>query len=56
MGRRKKYNTDDERKAAQRKWSNEYYHRNKHITDVKNLKKYYEQKIKEFSEKLSNLQ
>ena len=31
MGRKRKYNTETERKEAQRKWSMEYYHRNRAV-------------------------
>lgn len=42
MGRLKKYNTDDEKLISQRKWANEYYHRNKTEINKKTMKKYYE--------------
>ena len=29
MGRLKKYKTEEEKKKAQKKWANQYYHRNK---------------------------
>jgi len=42
MGRKQKYQTDDERKEAQRRWSREYYHRNKNTINRKAMEKYYE--------------
>ena len=38
MGRKKKYQTFDEQKAARKKWNDEYYQKNKD----KIMKKYYE--------------
>ena len=37
MGRKRKYNTETERKEAQRKWSMEYYHRNRAVSTSKKL-------------------
>ena len=31
MGRQKKYNSIEEKKAAQRRWSMEYYYRNRAV-------------------------
>jgi len=55
MGRKKKYNTEEEKQDAQRKWALEYYHRNKDGINKKTMKGYYEQRIKEMGEKLSEL-
>lgn len=41
MGRKKKYKTDEEKKEIQRKWSLEYYYRNKDIINKKLMDKYY---------------
>ena len=35
MGRRKKYNSEKEKKEAQRKWSMEYYYRNQALIQEK---------------------
>ena len=42
MGRSKKYSTEEERKEVQKKWANEYYHRNKEKINKKAMEKYYE--------------
>jgi hypothetical protein len=55
MGRRSKYKTEEERKEAQRKWNREYYHRNKDKINSQRMEKYYEGKLKDIQEKLSNL-
>ena len=44
MGRKKKYNSLDEVKEAQKKWAKEYYYRNKEIINKKTMEKYYERK------------
>jgi hypothetical protein len=44
MGRKKKYNTLEEKRVAQNKWAKEYYERNKDLIDNKAKKKYYAQK------------
>lgn len=41
MGRKKKYNTDEERLEAQRRWNMEYYARNKDSIKEKNLNRYH---------------
>jgi hypothetical protein len=46
MGRLKKYQTDEERKAAYRLSSKEYYWKNKEYIDKKQKEKYHEQKSK----------
>jgi len=43
-GRKSKYNTEQERKEAQIRWSREYYERNKEKIRKKNLRRYYEKK------------
>lgn len=55
MGRKKKYKTEEEQKEAQRKWNREYYERNKSDINKRKMEKYYESKIKEMEEKLSEL-
>lgn len=42
MGRKKKYNTVEEKREAQNRWSKEYYERNKEKINEKLMKKYYE--------------
>jgi hypothetical protein len=41
MGRLKKYKTKEEKKEAQKKWANQYYHRNKEEINKKAMVKYY---------------
>lgn len=43
MGRKKKYNTEEDKLEAQRRWNMEYYHRNKEILK-ENARKRYEQR------------
>ena len=42
MGRKKKYNTLEEKREAQNQWAREYYERNKDLIDKKAKEKYYE--------------
>jgi hypothetical protein len=42
MGRLKKYKTEEEKKEAQKKWANQYYHRNKEQINKRAMEKYYE--------------
>jgi hypothetical protein len=42
MGRKKKYNTEEERKNAQRKWNREYYNKNKEKINAHRMEVYYE--------------
>ena len=35
MGRKRKYNTESEKKEAQRKWSMDYYYKNRAILQAK---------------------
>ena len=51
MGRRRKYNTETERKEAQRKWSMEYYHRNRAALQAKARERYRRNKQMELKEK-----
>jgi hypothetical protein len=44
MGRKKKYNTDEERIEAQREYNRKYYEKNKSQINKKRMVKYYEQK------------
>lgn len=44
MGRKKKYQTEEERLNSQRRWSMEYYERNKELIRKKNKKRYHENK------------
>jgi hypothetical protein len=44
MGRKKKYNTLDEKRIAQNKWAKEYYERNKDLIDRKAKEKYHANK------------
>tara|TARA_Y100000310_G_C20179716_1_gene577552 strand:- start:217 stop:396 length:180 start_codon:yes stop_codon:yes gene_type:complete len=50
MGRFRKYNTEEERKKAQRKWSMEYYYRNKAILQTKARERYRRKKQMELKE------
>ena len=45
MGRLKKYITEEEKIEAQRKWSLEYYYRNKEKINKKIMEKYYGRKL-----------
>ncbi len=40
MGRKKKYNTKEDKLDAQRRWNMEYYHRNKEKLKEKARKRY----------------
>ena len=51
MGRKRKYNTETERKEAQRKWSMEYYHRNRAFYKQKARERYRRKKQMELKEK-----
>ena len=51
MGRKRKYNSEEERKAAQRKWSMEYYHRNRAVLQSKARARYRRKKTMELKEK-----
>ena len=40
MGRKRKYSSEADRKAAQRRWSMEYYHRNRAVLQAKARERY----------------
>lgn len=42
MGRKKKYNTEEEKREAQRKWNREYYIKNKQKINTHRMEVYYE--------------
>ena len=44
MGRKRKYYTEKERRNAQRRWSREYYYRNREKINKKYMERYYERK------------
>jgi len=44
MGRKKKYLSSDERKAAQLKWAREHYERNRNSICRKNRERYHKNK------------
>tara|TARA_R110002051_G_scaffold4784_1_gene26431 strand:+ start:186 stop:365 length:180 start_codon:yes stop_codon:yes gene_type:complete len=54
MGRKRKYNTDEERGEAQRKWSMEYYHRNRAVLQAKARERYRRKKQIEIKQKRMN--
>mgnify|MGYP003641913549 FL=1 len=54
MGRKRKYNTEKERRDAQRKWQMEHYLRNKEKIKQKARERYREQKRKDIYEKKVN--
>ena len=54
MGRKRKYNTEKERRDAQRKWQMEHYLRNKEEIKEKARQRYREQKRKDIYEKKVN--
>jgi hypothetical protein len=51
MGRKRKYTSKKERKEAQRKWSMEYYHRNRAALQAKARERYRRKKQMELKEK-----
>ena len=51
MGRQKKYNSEEEKKVAQRKWSMEYYYRNQALVQEKARERYRKKRIMEIKEK-----
>ena len=51
MGRQRKYNTKEEKKEAQRRWSMEYYHRNRAVLQAKARERYRRKKLMEIKEK-----
>ena len=52
MGRQRKYNTKEEKKDAQRRWSMEYYYRNRAVLQAKARQRYRRKKTMELKEKL----
>ena len=50
MGRYRKYNSEEERKEAQRKWSMEYYKRNRAVLQAKARERYRRKKMMELKE------
>ena len=51
MGRQRKYNTKEEKKDAQRKWSMEYYYRNRAVLQAKARQRYRRKRTMELKEK-----
>ena len=51
MGRNRKYNSEEERKEAQRKWSMEYYKRNRAVLQAKARERYRRKKQLELKQK-----
>ena len=50
MGRKRKYNTESEKKDAQRKWSMDYYYKNRAILQAKARERYRRKKQMELKE------
>ena len=50
MGRQRKYNTKEEKKDAQRRWSMEYYYRNRAVLQAKARERYRRKKTMELKE------
>ena len=50
MGRKRKYNTETERKEAQRKWSMDYFYKNRAILQAKARERYRRKKQMELME------
>jgi len=50
MGRKRKYNTISEKKEAQRKWSMDYYYKNRAILQAKARERYRRKKQMELKE------
>ena len=50
MGRKLKYNTESEKKVAQRKWSMDYYYKNRAILQAKARERYRRKKQMELKE------
>ena len=51
MGRKRKYTSEVERQEAQRKWSMEYYHRNRAVLQAKARERYRRKKQMEIKER-----
>ena len=50
MGRKRKYNTESEKKEAQRKWSMDYYYKNRAILQAIARERYRRKKQMELKE------
>jgi len=50
MGRKRKYTSEQEKKEAQRKWSMEYYQRNRAVLQAKARERYRRKKQMELKE------
>tara|TARA_R110001592_G_scaffold22093_3_gene88359 strand:- start:282 stop:461 length:180 start_codon:yes stop_codon:yes gene_type:complete len=50
MGRKLKYTSEQQKKEAQRKWSMEYYHRNRAVLQAKARERYRRKKQMELRE------
>ena len=51
MGRQRKYNSEEEKKTAQRRWSMEYYYRNRAVLQAKARERYRRKRMMELKEK-----
>ena len=51
MGRQRKYNTKEEKKEAQQRWSMEYYYRNRAVLQAKARQRYRRKRTMELKEK-----
>ena len=51
MGRQRKYNTKEEKKEAQQRWSMEYYYRNRAVLQAKARERYRRKRMMEMKEK-----
>ena len=51
MGRKRKYSSKADRKAAQRRWSMEYYHRNRAVLQAKARERYRRKEQMEIKER-----
>ena len=51
MGRHRKYNSEEERNEAQRKWSMDYYKRNRAVLQAKARERYRKKRQMELKEK-----
>ena len=51
MGRQRKYNTKEEKKEAQQRWSMEYYYRNRAVLQAKARERYRRKRMMELKEK-----
>ena len=50
MGRKRKYTSEQQKKEAQRKWSMEYYYRNRAVLQAKARERYRRKKQMELKE------